>query len=157
MLCQNKNMKLMIEQINLFLTYLHSCNLFKDNAQFSRASKKHQFSTKTIKTKTNSTFKSWKCCFYADFVGGLYFNTRLKRKRTFRSKTVCWRSGRKNQGKAQARRFFRVTARGHSLPSAPAKKMIAETKTIIYAGRNTLTDEQGIFGRILMIHSFNIL
>lgn len=36
---------------------------------FSRASKKHQFSTKTIKTKMNSTFKSLKCCFYADFVG----------------------------------------------------------------------------------------
>lgn len=71
--------------------------------------------------------------------------------------SVYWRSGRKNHGKAQARRFFRVTARGHSLFSAPAKKMIAETKTIIYAGRNTLTDEQGIFGRILMIHRFNIL
>ena len=37
--------------------------------QFPRASKKHQFSSKTIKAKSNSTFKSWKCCFYADFVG----------------------------------------------------------------------------------------
>ena len=71
--------------------------------------------------------------------------------------SVYWRSGRKNHGKAQAHRFFRVTARGHSLFSAPAKKMIAETKTIIYAGRNTFTDEQGVFGRILMIHRFNIL
>ena len=40
--------------------------------------------------------------------------------------SVCWRSGRKNQGKAQARRFFRVTARGHSLPSAPAKSKSLE-------------------------------
>lgn len=29
-----------------------------DTSQFSRASKKHHFSTKTIRTKTNSTFKS---------------------------------------------------------------------------------------------------
>lgn len=29
-----------------------------DTSQFLRASKKHQFSTKTIKTKTNSTFIS---------------------------------------------------------------------------------------------------
>ena len=56
---------------------------------FSRASKKHQFLTKTIKAKSNSTFKYWKCCFYADFVGGLYFNTRLNWKRAFRSKTAC--------------------------------------------------------------------
>ncbi|HIW85320.1 MAG TPA: hypothetical protein IAA48_02395 [Candidatus Eubacterium faecipullorum] len=40
--------------------------------------------------------------------------------------SVCWRSGRKNQGKAQARRFFRVTARGHRLPSAPAKNKSLE-------------------------------
>ena len=40
--------------------------------------------------------------------------------------SVCWRSGRKNHGKAQARRFFRVTARGHSLPSAPAKNKSLE-------------------------------
>ena len=40
--------------------------------------------------------------------------------------SVCWRSGRKNQGKAQARRFFRVTARGHSLLSAPAKNKSLE-------------------------------
>ena len=37
----------------------------------------------------NSTFKSWKCCFYAEFEGGLYFNTRLNWKRAFRSKTAC--------------------------------------------------------------------
>lgn len=60
-----------------------------NTAHFSRASKKHQFSTKTTKTKTNSTFKSWKCCFYADFARGLYFNTRLNWKRAFRSKTAC--------------------------------------------------------------------
>lgn len=40
MLFQNKNMKLMIEQINLFLTYLHSCNLFKDSAPFFKSIKK---------------------------------------------------------------------------------------------------------------------
>ena len=40
--------------------------------------------------------------------------------------SVCWHSGRKNQGQAQARRFFRVTARGHSLPSAPAKNKSLE-------------------------------
>ena len=45
--------------------YIWVINMF----HFPRASKKHQFSTKTIKTKTNSTFKSWKCCFYADFLG----------------------------------------------------------------------------------------
>lgn len=33
-------------------------NLSYDIFRFSRASKKHQFSTKTIKTKMNSTFKS---------------------------------------------------------------------------------------------------
>ena len=33
-------------------------NLSYDIFQFSRASKKHQFSTKTITTKTNSTFIS---------------------------------------------------------------------------------------------------
>ena len=43
--------------------YIWVINMF----HFSRASKKHQFSAKTIKTKTNSTFKSWKCCFYAEF------------------------------------------------------------------------------------------
>ena len=63
-----------------------------NTAHFSRASKKHQFSTKTTKTKTNSTFKSWKCCFYADFARGLYFNTRLNWKRAFRSKTTKFKS-----------------------------------------------------------------
>ena len=50
---------------------VNACNCFflRNSAQFPRASKKHQFSTKTIKTKTNSTFISWKCCFYAEFEG----------------------------------------------------------------------------------------
>ena len=60
-----------------------------NTVHFSRASKKHQFSWEIKKAKSNSTFKSWKCCFNAEFEGGLYFNTRLNWKCAFRSKTAC--------------------------------------------------------------------
>lgn len=88
-----KNYKIYTERVLLLFVTI-SCSgvhyiWVKNKFHFSRASKKHQFSSKTIKTKTNSTFISWKCCFYAEFYGGLYFNTRLNWKRAFRSKTAC--------------------------------------------------------------------
>lgn len=58
-----------------------------NTAHFSRASKASIFN-KNYKDKTNSTFKSWKCCYYVDFEG-MNFDTWLSWKRTFRSKTAC--------------------------------------------------------------------
>ena len=70
MLFQNKNMKLMIEQINLFLTYLHSCNLFKDSAPFFKSIKKASIFNKNYKDKNEQHFQILKVQFLCEILGG---------------------------------------------------------------------------------------
>ena len=88
MLFQNKNMKLMIEQINLFLTYLLGYTLMMvcerlqlsfswEQRSISKSIKKASIFNKNYKDKNEQHFQILKVLFLCGILGGLYFNTRL--------------------------------------------------------------------------------
>ena len=78
-----------------------------DTSQISRASKKHQFSLKIKKPKSNSTFKSRKCCYYVDFVGNCILTRGLTESVLFAPKPRA--EGSSPSAPAKIKRHLRVS------------------------------------------------
>ena len=69
---------------------MKGCNrLFLEQRSIFKSIKKASIFTKNYKDKNEQHFQILKVLFLCGILGGLYFNKRLNRKRTFRSKTAC--------------------------------------------------------------------